>query len=102
MLRDCYERGLKSYVSGEEAISETSFGLKRSETDFIEITCNGANSIAVHSDRLVFPSKLAEAFSLKKRLAISGNLSVATEVVRSYVDLSRDQFEEKYKVNACR
>ena len=102
MLRECYERGLKSYVNGEEAISETSFGLQRSEADFVEITCNGADSVAVHSDRLVFPSKLAGVFSLKKHLAISGGLSLVTQVVQSYMELNREQFEEKYKANACR
>jgi len=102
MLRECHDRGLKSYVGGEEAISETSFGLRRSETDFIEITCNGADSIAVHSDRLVFPSKVSGVFSLKKRLAISGSLGGITEVVRNYVELNREQFEEKYKAYACR
>jgi hypothetical protein len=102
MLRDCYERGLKSYVSGEEAISETSFGLRRSETDFIEITCNGVDSVAVHSDRLVFPSKLSGVFSLKKHLGLSADLGVITEVVRDYVELNREQFEEKYKAYACR
>lgn len=101
-LRECYDRGLKRYVSDEEAISETSFGLRRSDTDFIEITCNGADSIAVHSDRLVFPSKLSGVFSPKKHLAISGNLSVVTEVVRDYSELTREQFEEKYKAHACR
>jgi len=28
VLQECYDRGLKTYVAGEEAISETSFGLQ--------------------------------------------------------------------------
>lgn len=47
-------------------MSETSFGLRRSETDCIEITCNGGDSAAVHSDRLVFPSKLSGVLSTKE------------------------------------
>jgi hypothetical protein len=48
--------GMKSYHSGEEAMSFTSFGLSKSDKDFIEVSCSGYDSVAVHSDHLHYPS----------------------------------------------
>jgi len=102
MLKECSSRGLKSYINGEDAISETSFGLYTSERDFIEVACNGLDSIDVHTDRLFVPSGLSGVFSLKKHIRISGNLSAISEVIRDYTRLNREQFEQKYEAHACR
>ena|SRR6187431_2967536 len=100
MLQECYARGFNIYTSGEDAISETSFGLHTSAEDFIEIACNGLDSIVAHTDRLFPPSRLSGMF--KKHIDISGNLSVITEVIRDYAQMKREQFEQKYKGYACR
>lgn len=101
MLKECYDRGLKTYITGEEAISETCFGLYISKQDFIEVTCNGLDSVDVYTDRLFFPSGLLSFFS-PKHINISGNLSAISEVIRDYTNLKREQFEQKYEAHACR
>jgi hypothetical protein len=102
VLHECYDRGLKKYAAGEEAISETSFGLQTSEQDFIEVTCDGLDSIVVRSDRLFFPSRLSGLFSQKKHLEIPGNLGAITQVVRDYAQLTRERFEQKYNAHIRR
>ena len=102
ILRECYDRGLKTYNSAEEAISETNLGLQSSEQDFIEITGHGFDSVVVHSDRLFFPSSLSRLFSLKKHLGISGTLGTITQVIQDYARLKREQFEKKHNAHACR
>jgi len=102
MLKECYERGLKDYPSGEEAIAETSFGLYTSDKDFIEVTCNGRDSVDVYTDRLFFPSRLSGIFSAKRHLRIAGNLRAISDVVKDYTHLTREQFEKKYEGYASR
>ena len=94
-LQECYDRGLKTYVAGEEAISETTFGLQASKQDFIEITCDGLDSIVVRSDRLFYPSRLSGILSQKKRREVPGNLGAISQVVRDHAQLTRDRFEQK-------
>ncbi len=96
-FEQCYQNGLASYGSGEEAMVATSLGLSRSKTDFIEVSCNGNNAVSVHSDRLSYPSALKKAFSSKHHLFIKGDKDKGTEVIRDYFILDRQQFEVKYE-----
>jgi hypothetical protein len=102
MYEECYENGLKSYYSGEEAMSRTSFGLSKSNEDFIEVSCNGYNSIAVHSDRLHYPSRMSKFLGTKKHLFIKGDKSKGEEIIRNFFDLERQEFEAKYSEFLCR
>ena len=96
-FEQCYQDGLASYRSGEAAMVATTLGLSRSKADFIEVSCNGNNAVSVHSDRLFYPSALKKAFSSKHHFFIKGDKDKATEVIRDYFTLDREQFEAKYE-----
>jgi hypothetical protein len=96
-FEQCDQKSLCTYKSGEEAIAATSFGLSKSKDDFIEISCNGSNTVSIHSDRLCYPSSLNKAFSLKHHFFIQGDKDKGMEVIRDYFSLDRLQFEDKYK-----
>jgi hypothetical protein len=102
LFEQCYQNGMRHYDSGEEAVAATSFGLSRSEADFIEISCNGQESVAVHADRLHFPSALSKAFTSKRHFRIVGSRAVGLEAIRDYFALNRPDFEGKYRDCLCR
>ncbi len=102
VYEECYENGLKSYDSGEEAMSSTSFGLSRSDEDFIELSCHGYDSITVHSDRLHYPSRLSKAIGLKHHLFIKGDKTKGREIIQDFFGLERQEFEAKYADFLCR
>ncbi len=94
--------GITSYDSGEDAMAATSFGLSRSRTDFIEISCHGQDSVTVHSDRLCYPSQLGKYLSLKHSFYIKGEKVRGVEVIRDYFSMERKAFEAKYADFLCR
>lgn len=102
VYEECFENGLKSYDSGEEAISSTSFGLSKSNKDFIELSCHGCDSIAVNSDRLHYPSWLSKTFGLKHHFFIKGDKTKGKEIIQDYFGLTRQEFEGKYADFQCR
>ena len=95
ILRDCVSASRQSYEWGEEAIAATNFGLARTDENFLEIACNGPDQIAFHSDLL--------HASFWGRLLGKGHLEwecdqiSAERVVADYFDLSRPDFESKYR-----
>lgn len=95
-FEQCYLNGFASYDSGEDAAVATSFGLSRSRKDFIEISCNGQDSVTIHSDRLCYPSWLSRYFSYKHYFDIKGDKARATEIIRDYFSMERRAFEVKY------
>ena len=101
-FEQCYGNGFASYDSGEDAMAATSFGLSRSQTDFIEISCHGQNSVTVHSDRLCYPSRLSKTFSLKHHFFIKGDKTKGVEIIRDYFNMERQAFEAKYAYFLCR
>jgi hypothetical protein len=98
----CYERVLAHYETAEEAVSTTSFGLYRSETDFIEISCVAMNAIRIHSDRLLYPSRISRWFTPKPYLGIEGDRDLGFRVIKDYFELEREAFESAYSKFACR
>ena len=102
VYEECFENGLKSYDSGEEAMSSTSFGLSKSYKDFIELSCHGYDSITVHSDRLHYPSWLSKTFGLKHHFFIKGDKTKGKEIIQDYFGLTRQDFESKYADFLCR
>ncbi len=101
-FEQCYENGFASYDSGEDALADTSFGLSRSEKDFIEISCHGKDSVTVHSDRLCYPSRLSKTLAVNHHFFIKADKKMALEIIRNYFDLERDAFETEYKNFLCR
>lgn len=101
-FEQCYKNGCTSYDSGENAYAATTFGLSRSQTDFIEISCNGHNSILVCSDRLCYPSQFKKIFSLKHSFHIKSDKAKGAEIIREYFSMERQQFEAKYADSLCR
>jgi hypothetical protein len=101
-LERCYEDGFTSYDSGEDAMVATSFGLSRSERDFIEISCHGQESVTVHSDRLYYSSYLSKTFGSKHHFFIKGGKAIGVEIIRDYFDRERQMFEAKYADFLCR
>ena len=101
-LEQCDQNSLRTYKSGEEAITDTSFGLSKSKDDFIEISCNGNNAVSIHSDRLCYPSSLNKVFNLKHHFLIQGGKDKGMEVIRDYFGLDRVQFENKYQASLSR
>ncbi len=97
----CYVDGCASYDSAEDAYAATSFGLSRSRTDFIEISCHGRDSVTVHSDRLCYPSRLSRYFGLKQHLYIKGDKTLGAEIIRDYFTMERQAFEAKYADSLC-
>ncbi len=102
VYEECYENGLKSYHSGEEATSLTSFGLSKSSKDFIEVSCNGYDSIAIHSARVHYPSGFRKLLGTKGHLFIKGDKSKGKEIIWDFFDLNRQEFEAKYSGFLCR
>jgi len=101
-FEQCYLNGFASYDSGEDAYAATSFGLSRSRTDFIELSCHGHDSMTVHSDRLCYPSRLSKYFGLKHSFYIKGDKAMGVEIMRDYFSLGRQTFEDKYADFLCR
>ncbi|RJR44160.1 MAG: hypothetical protein C4576_13310 [Desulfobacteraceae bacterium] len=101
-FEQCYSNGLNIYKSAEDAVAATSFGLYQSETDFIEISCNGKDQVTVHSDRLWYPSWFAKTFGLKRHFFIKGDKEKGAEIVRDYFGMERQAFENKFKEALCR
>ncbi len=92
----CYMSGCVSHGSAEDAYAATSFGLSRSRTDFIEISCHGHDSVTVHSDRLCYPSRLNRFFASKRSLFVKGDKAMGTEIICDYFAMDRPAFEGKY------
>ena len=101
-FEECYVNSLKSYKSGEEAVAATSFGLSKSNTDFIELSCHGHDSITAHSDRLCYSSRLSKTFGLKHHFLIKGNKPQGLEIIQDYFSMERPAFEAKYVDFLCR
>ncbi len=101
-FEECYKRGLVNYQSAESAMAATSFGLNRSESDFIEISCNGEHSVLIYSDRLFYSSKLARWFGTSRHLEIKGNKELGYTAIDDYFRLDRAAFESKYLSFICR
>ena len=72
LLDECHGKELRSFNSSEVAASTTSFGLSKSDEEFIEISCDGNGIVSVHSDRIHYPSWISKKLSLKKHLYIKG------------------------------
>ncbi len=96
IFEQCYGKGCASYNSGEDAVAATSFGLSKSETDFIEISCHGPDSVTVHSDRICYPSRPSRYFALKQHFNIKVDKTGAREVITDYFNMEREAFEHKY------
>lgn len=96
-LDQCCEKGSVKYESGEEALEATEFCVYRSEADFLEVGCHGADLISLHSDRTCYDSGIASFFTLKKRFAIETGRAAAEQVIRDYYQLPRNEFEVKYR-----
>lgn len=102
LLDECYSKDLHTFNSSEDAASATSFGLSKSDEDFIEISCDGNGNVSVHSDRIHYPSWISKRMSLKNHLYIKGEKESATRVIRDFYQLERQAFEEKYAKHLCR
>ena len=102
ILEECYQKGLEKYKWGEKAMSETCFGLSRSDKDFIDICCNGQDTINVFSDRIYFPSMLSRIFSYKKHFSIESTKNDTIKLMKSYFENKREIFEQKYAKFLCR
>ena len=102
LFEECYANGLKSYDSAEEAMAATSLGLSKSSSDFIEVTCNGNESITAHTDRLCYPSWLSKTFGIKHHLFIKGNKAKGIEIIQDFFNMDRHDFELKYVDFLCR
>ncbi len=98
----CYLNGCALYDSGEDAYVATCFGLSKSSTDFIELACNGQDSVTVYSDRLFYPTRLSRLFASKQHFFIKGGKAAAIEIIRNYFSLDREAFESKYAEFLCR
>jgi hypothetical protein len=101
-FEQCYKNGFASYDSGEDASAATSFGLSRSEKDFIEVSCHGQESATVHSARLCYPSGLSKTFALKHHFFIKADKTKGVEIIRNYFGMERSGFEAQYKNFLCR
>jgi hypothetical protein len=101
-LNECCEVDLRSMESLDTAMSESSFGLFKSENDFIEISYDGKGLVSVHADRLHFPNRLSKWLSLHKHLYGQGDKGQAEKVVQDYFQLDRQAFEVKYAKFYCR
>lgn len=99
---ECYSHGCASYVSGEDAVAATSFGLSRSRTDFIEISCHGQDSVTVHTDRLCYPNWLSKHIGLKRHFHITADKAKGAEIIRDYFSMTRGVFEAKHVDWLCR
>ena len=70
LLEESLSNSNKTYEHGEDTIAATSFGISKTNKDFIEIGCHGDNEITIHTDRLFYGSKWSKIFSPKQHLFI--------------------------------
>ena len=101
-LRGCYQRGFLRYETGEQAMSETSFGLSRTKLDYIDVSCSGPNFVLIHFDRLFYPSSWSRWWIAKRRFEIKGDRELAERIVSDYFELERSAFEDAYSSFRCR
>ena len=96
-LDEYLERADEKYTYGEEAMAATSFCISRSESDFLQINCDGKNSISFHSDRLEFDMNfLLRLFCKKTVMILEGNIDYSVKIITDFFNLSRQCFEKKY------
>jgi hypothetical protein len=100
VFEECYRHGLQ-VTSGEEAMSRSTFGLSRSDEDFIEVSCNGPDSVSVHSDRICYPTAWSRLLAFRRRYWITGVKDDGIEVIRSFFEESRVDFERRYARFLC-
>lgn len=102
VLQESIINSSRKYESGEEVIAKTSFGLSKTEEDFIEINCQGKLEINVYTDRLIFNSLLKKIFSKKRHFDIKTNAENINGLIHQYVNSSRETFEAEYSQFLCR
>lgn len=102
ILDNCFEKDLNTFKSVEKAMSETSFGLSKSEQDFIEVSCDGNGLVSVHSDRLYYSSWVSRTFGFKHHFHINGEKDKIKNVIQDFYQMERQAFEGKYSGFLCR
>lgn len=88
-----YLAGLERFPSFDESYARSYMCLSRDEKDFLELTCNGADSITIHSDRLIYPSTLSRLFAPKRRFSAKVTKPEAITLIEGYFEKSREEFE---------
>ena len=96
-LDEYLDRADDKYTYAEEAMAATSFCISRSESDFLQINCDGKNSISFQSDRLEFDMHfLLRLFCNNTTMFLEGNNDFSIKVITDYFNLPRQSFEKKY------
>lgn len=99
-LKFVSSNGGRKFHSFEESKSHTNFSLARSENrkDFLAINCQCENEVNFSSNRLVYQggwfNKLLESNSI---IQFKTSIDKAETVIGDYFNLSRDEFEDRYK-----
>jgi hypothetical protein len=100
LLHECQDAARSSYESGEEAMAATSFGLTRTESDFLEVSCNGPDQVGFHTDfihaAVVQTSFWKRLFNRQNSIDWECDDTLAERVVADYFQLARLDFETKY------
>ena len=94
IVDEYFDRLKPSYASGEEALSETTFGFSRAEDDFIEICLHGPTQISLNAElpasggfiaRLRGPSRKQLSLNSREALKrhVSGYFTLSPEAFRA-------------------
>ena len=85
----------KIYQYGEDAVSETMFGLSKTDQDFIEISVT-EGIVNIHTDLLERRS-LLDVLKRKSLDRTIGSKEIVLEVIDKYFKLDRKRFEAYLK-----
>jgi hypothetical protein len=99
-LKFVSSNGGRKFHSFEESKSHTYFSLARSEDkkDFLAINCHCENEVNFSSNRLIYQGGwLKKLLEPKGTIQFKTSIDKAESVIGDYFNLSRDEFEERYK-----
>lgn len=91
-----YLAGLERFPSFDESYARSYMCLSRDEKDFLELTCNGADSITIHSGRQIYPRTISRLFAPKRRFSAKVTKPEAIILIEGYFVKSREEFESSH------
>ncbi len=91
------KNGSKKYENSDEAISETTFILSRSEEDFLRVESHSESEVHFSSDRLCYQEGWFKRLFANTAMRFCTSSESATQVIKNYLSMEREEFESLYE-----
>lgn len=96
-LDEYLARSDQVFENGDLAMEQTCFCISRDKRDFLQVNCDGRDTVWFISDRLDYDMNfLLRILCSKTLMAFGGNREIGIKVISDYFQLSRESFEAKY------